>query len=232
VFSSRWVKAAIIAAGCLVAGTAQGALYVYELPDGSRMVTDYPMNNRHYRLVRTGAGPKHIGRLAAYQDPRLFRSDPATFDPLIRRVAAEHQVDFALVKAVMHVESAFNPYARSHKGALGLMQLMPATAAQYGVEDVYDPVQNLIGGVKHLRYLLQRFNHERSLALAAYNAGEAAVRRYRGIPPYPETRAYVRKVLKYAQEYARAAAPPAPARAVRTADRDAVAAARPSGRSG
>ena len=198
-----WIKAGLLLAGCLGAGLAQAELYVYELPDGSRVVTDHALNNRHYRLVRVGETTRDIGRLAAHQDPQLFRSDPSAFDRLIRRVAAEHKVDFALVKAVMHVESSFNPYAKSHKGALGLMQLMPATAQRYGIHDIYDPVQNVVAGVKHLRYLLQLFNHKQKLALAAYNAGENAVRRHRGIPPYPETQAYVRKVLRFRQQYSR-----------------------------
>lgn len=200
---SRWVKAGLLVAGCLGAGAVQADLYVYQLPDGSRVVTDHALNNRHYRLIRVGATTKDIGRLAAHQDPQLFRTDPTAFDRLIRRVAAEQKVDFALVKAVMHVESSFNPYAKSHKGALGLMQLMPATAQRYGIDNIYDPVQNVIAGVKHLKYLLQRFNHKHKLALAAYNAGENAVRRHRGIPPYPETQAYVRKVMQYRQRYSR-----------------------------
>jgi soluble lytic murein transglycosylase-like protein len=185
------------------AGAAQAALYVYQLPDGSRIVTDHALNNRTYRLVRIGETPKEIGRLAAHQNPQLFRADPSAYDRLIRRVAAEHKVDFALVKAVMHVESAFNPYARSDKGALGLMQLLPATAKRYGIDDIYDPTQNVVAGVKHLKYLLETFNNTHKLALAAYNAGENAVLRHRGIPPYPETQNYVRKVMQYHREYSR-----------------------------
>lgn len=196
----------LLAAGCLSAAIANAALYVYELPDGSRVVTDHALNNRHYRLVRVGESVKDVGRLAAHQDPQLFRADPSAFDALIERVADEHKVDFALVKAVMHAESAFNPYAKSRKGALGLMQVMPATARRYGIDDIYDPVQNVIAGVKHLRYLLRMFNDKHKLALAAYNAGENAVRRHRGIPPYPETQAYVRKVMQYRKHYSRAAA--------------------------
>lgn len=193
----------LLAAGCLSAAIANAALYVYELPDGSRVVTDHALNNRHYRLVRVGESVKDVGRLAAHQDRQLFRADPSAFDALIERVAEEHKVDFALVKAVMHAESAFNPYAKSRKGALGLMQVMPATARRYGIDDIYDPVQNVIAGVKHLRYLLQMFNDKHRLALAAYNAGENAVRRHRGIPPYPETQAYVRKVMQYRKHYSR-----------------------------
>lgn len=182
---------------------AVAAIYVYQLPDGSRMVTDHPLNNRHYRLVRVGETAKGIGQLAVANNAQFFRADPSAYDRLIARVAAEHKVDFALVKAVMHVESAFNPYAKSHKGALGLMQVLPETARRYGIADVYDPNQNVLAGVQHLRYLLQLFKNKRTLALAAYNAGENAVRRHRGVPPYRETRDYVKKVMRYEREYSR-----------------------------
>lgn len=182
---------------------AVAAIYVYQLPDGSRMVTDHPLNNRHYRLVRVGETAKGIGQLAVANNAQFFRADPSAYDRLIARVAAEHKVDFALVKAVMHVESAFNPYAKSHKGALGLMQVLPETAQRYGIADVYDPNQNVLAGVQHLRYLLQLFKNKRTLALAAYNAGENAVRRHRGVPPYRETRDYVKKVMRYEREYSR-----------------------------
>lgn len=186
-----------------LAHTAHAALYVYQLPDGSRIVTDHALNNRVYRLIRVGDTPKDIGRLAAHQDPQLFRADPSAYDRLIRQVASEQNVDFALVKAVMHVESGFNPYAKSDKGALGLMQVLPETARRYGVDDAYDPAQNVVAGVKHLKYLLDTFKQKNRLALAAYNAGENAVLRHRGIPPYPETQAYVRKVMQYQRQYSR-----------------------------
>ena len=112
----------------------------------------------------------------------------------IDKVAEEHGVDPALVRAVIEVESAWNPRAVSVKGALGLMQLMPATAAQYGVRNAFDPKQNVSGGTRHLRFLLDQFNDDTRLALAAYNAGENAVTRYKGVPPYSETRAYVQRL--------------------------------------
>jgi len=184
-------------------GPRAKSMYVYELPDGSRIVTDYPLNNRHYRLVRTGVDTRGVGQLAASKNNQFFRTDPDAYDGLIRRIASEHEVDFALVKAVMHVESSFNPYARSPKGALGLMQVLPETARRHGVHDVYDPEQNIEAGVRHLKYLLGLFNHKHYLVLAAYNAGENAVRNHRGIPPYQETQSYVRRVLKMKREYAR-----------------------------
>ncbi|MGE3191426.1 MAG: lytic transglycosylase domain-containing protein, partial [Vicinamibacterales bacterium] len=112
---------------------------------------------------------------------------------LIADVAASYEVDPRLVHAVVAVESNYEARARSPKGAKGLMQLMPATARQYAVADPYDPAANLDAGVRHLKDLLSRL--DLSLALAAYNAGEGAVRRYHGIPPFPETRSYVQRVL-------------------------------------
>jgi soluble lytic murein transglycosylase-like protein len=121
---------------------------------------------------------------------------PAQYRALIDSLAGAHGVDVGLVHAVIAVESAYQPRARSRKGAKGLMQLMPATARQYGVGNAYSPSANLEAGIMHLRSLLDRF--EVSLALAAYNAGEATVRRFGGMPPYRETREYVARVLELA----------------------------------
>jgi soluble lytic murein transglycosylase-like protein len=115
------------------------------------------------------------------------------YDPLIERAATRHEIDARIVKAVIQVESAFQPRARSSKGAMGLMQLMPKTARQYQARNPYDPASNIEAGTKHLKQLLNEF--ELPLALAAYNAGETAVRRFGGIPPYAETQAYVSKIL-------------------------------------
>jgi soluble lytic murein transglycosylase-like protein len=128
---------------------------------------------------------------ASAQGARL-RPDPR-FDALIQSASTRHGVDPTLVRALIQVESAYQERARSPKGAMGLMQLMPATARQYGVRNVYDPVANIDAGTRHLRSLLDRF--PLNLALAAYNAGEAAVERFGGIPPYPETRSYVARIL-------------------------------------
>jgi soluble lytic murein transglycosylase-like protein len=116
------------------------------------------------------------------------------YDPIIEQVSAEQGVDATLVRAMIQVESNYQRRARSRKGAMGLMQLMPATARRYSVADPYDPVSNIRGGTRHLKSLLERF--PLALALAAYNAGEAAVQRFRDIPPYPETRSYVRQILQ------------------------------------
>lgn len=119
---------------------------------------------------------------------------PAEYGPLIEQAAARHGVDPNLVRALIQVESAYRAKARSRKGAIGLMQLMPDTARRFAVTNPYDPRANIEGGIKYLKFLLDRF--ERPLALAAYNAGEAAVQRFGGIPPYAETRNYVQAVLK------------------------------------
>ena len=141
-----------------------------------------------------------------YPEPELAREEAVRFDrtrdagsayaAIIDRVSKEQGVDAKLVRAVIQVESAYQQAARSRKGAMGLMQLMPQTARLYAVTDPYDPAANIEGGIKHLKMLLERWPPH--LALAAYNAGEAAVEKFRGIPPYPETRAYVSRVLQLA----------------------------------
>jgi hypothetical protein len=120
---------------------------------------------------------------------------PSEYDPLIAQAASRHSLDPRLVKSVMLVESGFNPAAVSPKGARGLMQLMPATANRNGVRNVHDPAENIAGGTRYLSHLLGLFDGNLEKSLAAYNAGEGAVARYGGIPPYDETRDYVRKAL-------------------------------------
>ena len=140
--------------------------------------------------------PVSVAAVSAPQTPALARpplsADPR-FDGLIQKAAGQHGVDANLVRAVIQVESGYQASARSSKGAVGLMQVMPATARQYGVRNLYDPKSNIDVGIRHLRTLLDRF--PLNLALAAYNAGQAAVERFGGIPPYRETEAYVARVL-------------------------------------
>ena len=145
----------------------------------------------------TGREPAEGAALGASLAPPLKPIEiPAAYKALITRLATAHGVDARLVHAVIAVESAYQPRARSRKGARGLMQLMPATARQYGVRNAYHAPANLEAGVKHLRTLLDRFAPRE--AIAAYNAGEAAVRRFGGVPPFRETQAYVERVLALA----------------------------------
>lgn len=127
--------------------------------------------------------------------------DRAPFHGIIVQVADRYEVDPALVRAIILAESGYNPKARSKKGALGLMQLMPSTAKALGVQDIYDPEENIDGGVRYFRSLLDRFNGDVRLALAAYNAGSRHVRNYEGIPPFKATRHYIKKVLKFQEKF-------------------------------
>jgi soluble lytic murein transglycosylase-like protein len=125
-------------------------------------------------------------RSASHEEPRV----------IIKEAASRYGVSEELIAAVIEAESQFNPRAVSRRGAQGLMQLMPETAATLGVEDPFSPRQNIHGGVRHLRSLMDRFDNNVPLALAAYNAGHVAVITYKGIPPYPQTRAYVSRILR------------------------------------
>ncbi|HNR11894.1 MAG TPA: lytic transglycosylase domain-containing protein [Thermodesulfobacteriota bacterium] len=130
------------------------------------------------------------------------RGTPSQYDPIIQEMSKKYEVDHNLVRAVIKVESDFNPSVVSTKGAKGLMQLMPETAYDMDVDDVFNPRQNIEGGVKYLRRLLNIFENDLTLTLAAYNAGENTVRQYNlQIPPYKETQDYVRKVMRYFKDY-------------------------------
>ncbi len=134
--------------------------------------------------------------------PLFNISDKVIYDKMVNDVARIYGVESALLHAVISVESRYSPKAVSKKGAVGLMQLMPVTARRYGVIDPLDPMQNLRGGAKYLRHLLKKYNNDRNLALAAYNAGEATIARYGNrIPPYRETTNYVPRVMGYYRKY-------------------------------
>jgi soluble lytic murein transglycosylase len=168
----------------------KAAIHVYRDKQGALLFTNVP-NRPGYRpflLLNT-------------YSRRLGGRESVTFDRLIQAACRRYGVEFALVKAVIKAESAFNPGALSRAGARGLMQLMPATAAMHGVDDIHAPSDNIDGGVRHLRLLLNQFEGDVPLALAAYNAGAGAVARYNGIPPYQETQQYVRRVLHYRNSY-------------------------------
>jgi len=163
------------------------SLYRLVDEDGVTHFTNAPTDPRFRRIGALSGTAQGWLRL-----PEAVRS---RFGEEIREVAARHGVAADLVEAVIRVESAFNPRAVSNKGAQGLMQLMPRTASSLGVRNAFDPRENIDGGVRHLRYLLDRYPGNVSLALAAYNAGEKAVDHYGGIPPYAETQQYVQKIL-------------------------------------
>jgi soluble lytic murein transglycosylase-like protein len=127
--------------------------------------------------------------------------DSNQYDSLISELCQKYQVDFALIKAIIRAESGFNPFAVSRKGAKGLMQLMPETASRLNVSNIFNPKENIEGGVRHFKYLLSLFNDDLRLSLAAYNAGENLVADLRSIPPYRETVDYVRRVLSFYQSY-------------------------------
>ncbi|MFV1984261.1 MAG: lytic transglycosylase domain-containing protein [Thiohalomonadales bacterium] len=167
-------------------------------------MTDRPKYDGVYKKLRTSHKMAGMGQIITgrynIRDPHVNRT---RYSPLIKQLSAQHGVDEALVKAVVHAESYFNPNATSIKGASGLMQLMPTTAALYGISDLYNPSKNIEAGVRHLRYLLKKYQHSLPFAIAAYNAGETAVTRYKGIPPFNETQKYVKKVLRYHSYYSR-----------------------------
>jgi soluble lytic murein transglycosylase-like protein len=130
-----------------------------------------------------------------------YIKDSNQYDSLISEFSKKYQVDFALIKAIIRTESGFNPMAVSRKGAKGLMQLMPETALRMNVSNIFNPRENIDGGVRYFKYLLSLFNDDLRLSLAAYNAGENVVAELRSIPPYRETADYVRRVLSYYQSY-------------------------------
>ncbi len=181
------------AASAAVYGKVEGGrvsvLYA-DTPPGDASYRVYSRTNRF--IVYPGALRKSPRRAEALADAPM----PSTYDSHIEAAATESKVDAGLIRAVISVESGYNPHARSPKGAMGLMQLMPDTARKYGVTNVRDPGQNIHGGARYLKALMEMFGNDLKLVLAAYNAGEEAVIKYgRRIPPYAETAAYVPKVL-------------------------------------
>lgn len=192
---SGWagLLAALLAAG----GVQAGDLFIYQAPNGARVVTDRPIQQPGYTLEHSRLDGAGAGRALRHRDSALGRQ---RIDQHIRTAADLYQLDAALIRAVIRQESNFRVDARSHRGAQGLMQLMPGTARQYQLANPFEPRGNIHTGTRHLRYLLQRYG-DLDLALAAYNAGEGAVDRHGGIPPYPETQHYVRAVKTWYHQY-------------------------------
>jgi hypothetical protein len=165
-----------------LAGPAEAQIYSWRDASGVLTLSDRPQNGAPRALTVPVGSP-----LTARLSPQ--------YEPLIRQHASEHRIRPELVRAVIQVESAFNPRAVSPKGAMGLMQLMPATAKRFGVIDPFNPAENIRAGVSYLRQLLDRYDHDEQLALAAYNAGPGAVDKYGAqVPPYKETQNYVQKI--------------------------------------
>jgi len=172
-------------------------IYRYEDDEGIVHFTDAPTDRRFKIFMRDLKKDKQLRTKL-----QLASSvNPAEYEQIISSCATKYGVNPCLIKAVIHAESGYNPNAVSSKGASGLMQLIPGTARSLKVNNSFDPKDNVEGGVKYLRFLLDTFRGDVSLAVAAYNAGLNKVARYGGIPPYNETRTYVNRVLSYMQSY-------------------------------
>ena len=178
--------------GLLLAASAEAQTYRLEGPDGTVHLTNAPTDPRYRRL---GLVAPPLPPALAPARPTVVAVNANRFDDFIRDAGGRYSVPERLIRAVIRAESGFNPRAVSRKGARGLMQLMPETASLLGVRDSFDPMENIEGGVRHLRGLFDRLG-DLPLVLAAYNAGEKAVASHRGIPPYPETRDYVTRVME------------------------------------
>jgi len=167
------------------AAPAAADIYVYIDSAGTMHFTNTPTHDGYRFYIRE-------------KSPRPELTDMASdYDGIIKEAAQTHGVDMWLLKAIIKTESNFDPKAVSHKGAKGLMQIMPATQAALNIADVFNPRQNIMGGCRYVRSLLDRFGGRLPLTLAAYNAGPSVVAQYNGIPPYPETREYVEKVMRF-----------------------------------
>jgi soluble lytic murein transglycosylase-like protein len=198
---------AACAALAMLPAPASAQIYSWRDAEGHLVLSDRPKDPAARTFAVSTSGSLLVTR------PAPVRRH-TSFDGLIDEQASANGLSPDLVRAVIQAESAFNPSARSPKGAMGLMQLMPATAAEYGVADAYDPAENIRAGTSYLRTLLARYDGNVELALAAYNAGPGAVEKYgNAVPPYRETRAYVTKITA-----ATAAAAPLPARVYRNVE--------------
>ena len=179
----------------LMTNVSSAGIYRYEDENGVVHFTNCPRDPKFVLYLRESKDD--VGE----EPSSISTKDSGNYDSLISEFSKKYQVDFALIKAIIRTESGFNPRAVSRKGAKGLMQLMPATAQRMNVSNVFNPRDNIEGGVRYFKYLLSLFNNDLRLSLAAYNAGENLVSELRTIPPYRETVDYVRKVLNHYQSY-------------------------------
>lgn len=171
-------------------------IYSYVDEDGVMHFSNVPSSPR-YRLCSNEIPRYSSFGFSNYSGGRNANA----YDAIIREACRNYGTSFELVKAVIHVESGFNPNAVSRAGALGLMQIMPYNLNDFGVLDPFDPRDNVMGGTRYLKQLMEKYNSDLTLSLAAYNAGPGAVDKYRDIPPFPETEDYVQRVLKYYHHY-------------------------------
>jgi soluble lytic murein transglycosylase-like protein len=188
----------------LVPTVVRADIYTFVDPDGTVHFTNSPGGDRRYRLYIRGNGSQRPGPAPGVIPVPPSDRDVARFtryDDWIRQAATLYQIPEELVRAVIRCESDYDPRAISVSGARGLMQLMPETALIMQVRDIDDPRENVFGGVRLLRVLANEFNGDLELTIAAYNAGDGAVIRFGGIPPFPETRDYVVNVTKYYRRY-------------------------------
>jgi soluble lytic murein transglycosylase-like protein len=194
----------VVAAFGVLLGVGPTAAHIYSVRDpesGALVFTNAPADGTTRLVVRELPRPLPVSPLSPSKLPPGFGNQ--AFDPLIREIAKAYDVEYALVKAIIKAESGFNHRAVSPKGAQGLMQLMPATAAQHQVHDVFKPRDNIEGGVRHLKWLLDRYGGNIDYAVAAYNAGHQRVEEAGGIPNIAETREYVQRVKRYRENYRR-----------------------------
>ena len=195
---SAWSNLLLILAVVAAPGLARADVYAFTDANGVSHFSNVPSDSRYQLLMATPSDTVASTPTKEHAIGWLARS--AQYDGVIKGAAKAATIQAALVRAVIVVESGFNPRAVSKKGAIGLMQLQPATAKRYGVKNIYDPGENVRAGAHYLSDLLARFDSNLELALAAYNAGEEAVERYgRHVPPYRETLAYVPSVMKVYQ---------------------------------
>ncbi|HEX7810927.1 MAG TPA: lytic transglycosylase domain-containing protein [Burkholderiales bacterium] len=196
------IRLLLVLVSALSAGIAHADIFRYVDADGAVHFTNVPNDSRYKVYLKEKRKPDPVTDTLASEIRHYDPKERARYAKHIQDAAKVNKLEPALIHAVIAAESGYNPFARSSKGAAGLMQLMPATAKRYGVTNRLDPAQNIQGGSRYLRDLVRMFNNDLQLAVAAYNAGENAVVKYGNrIPPYSETMTYVPRVMTYYKKY-------------------------------